>query len=128
VPPPRNDEDPNIQHSTSNTCRQAGRFKILHFFLNTLRFKINKLPSTAGKIKLISQTVTDVKLIPKVFAENIPINKILISPLKPTSNRAIEGITAMVRNTTLITQKMVSIGTCTPNKLNSKIYCTAKTR
>jgi hypothetical protein len=82
------------------------------FLLNTLKFKISKLPITAGKIRFINQTVTEVKLIPSELVEYIPIRRILISPLSPTSSKAMEGMIAIARKTTLITQTIISTETC----------------
>lgn len=70
----------------------------------------------AGKTKLMNQTVTDVNPIPNVFIENNPINRILISPLNHTSTKAIDGMTAIAKKTTLITVAITGVETLTSNK------------
>src|SRR5206468_3531639 len=66
---------------TQDTQKQDQRvFKIHHFLLvKTLTFNISKLPAIAGKIKLMNQTVTDVRPIPRLLAVNRPMSFKLIS-------------------------------------------------
>ncbi len=90
-------------------------------------FKIKKLPMMAGKIRLINQTDTEVSPIPRVLVVNNPINLMLISPLNPTSIKAMEGMRARVRKITLIVSKIINKGKCTSNRLKIKEYCIINT-
>jgi hypothetical protein len=86
------------------------------------------LPTNAGSIKLMNQTVTDVNVIPKLFAEINRINCNVISPLTPTSTNAIVGTIARAKKTMLMIQKAVATGTFTSNKRKTKMYCIIKTQ
>ena len=88
---------------------------------------MNKLPATAGRIKLTSQIVAAVILIPKLFALNNPKNFKLTFPLSPNSAMAKVGMIASTKKTTLTAQNDCHHPICTPNKRKSKKYCTANT-
>ena len=83
--------------------------------------KISKLPVRAGIIKLINQMLTAVRLIPRLFALNKPNNFKLTFPRRLRSvNKAIVGITAIIKNETLTDHKPCHHETSTLNKRNNR--------
>ena len=81
----------------------------------------------AGMIRFMIQIPAAVNPIPNSLVQYNNIIVVITFPRCTSSVIVMEGITAITRNETLTAQKACHHKTSTPNKRNSRKYCTIKT-
>src|ERR1019366_8120874 len=87
---------------------------------------INILPIIDGIIRLSSQIPAVAANIPTLFDEKCLKRNKLTSPLKPSSVRAMEGITASIQKNNAAIQNPSAGGICTFIQFNKNKYCAVK--